>query len=470
LGGNWGVVALVGEYVRTKYGLNPNNNTWYLTELQTQMQEGVITANGQYQDHSGENGLNPMPYDHFPRKYYLVMLYEGYNGTYANDLWEYNRRAAWVSLLMQSPQGELPTGGRSSQHQWNEAVSTVTYEVWAQLLTKAGNFSQASMMKRGARISLQSLRRWQNPTGELQIVKNHFDPALRWGYESYSYQSQYNLLPASMLSISLLYMNESIPEAAAPADVGGFVFYLPEFHKVFANTGGLYVELETAADTNYDSTGLTRFHIHNNFTSINSLLGPTAGSEMEYGGLAIGPFWQRSGQPIRSLANSSYADVTTINLTYPATNNNQHLSFHVNYTLPKDNVVVSEEYTLNASTLSVTTQVIDTSTAATGFSLYGIRFPAFLYDGVHNTTGGLIKPLNSTTGTVTLSYITMATEGTQQITIQSATLPLNWTETPLLTQNTHCRNGVFQTVSASVTPVSAADKSAPRLSFFVTPS
>jgi len=456
----------VMSFPRTKYGLNPNNDTWYITELDSQMQAGLLTANGQYQDHSGENGLNPMPYDHFPRKYFLVMLYEGYNGTWAIDLWEYVRRAAWVSLLMQSPQGELPTGGRSSQHQWNEAVSTVTYEIYASILQVGGNSSQASMMKRGARLSLQSLQRWQNPTGELQIVKNHFDPSLRWGYESYSYQSQYNLLPASMLSMSIFYMNESIPEAAAPADVGGFVFYLPEFHKIFANANGLYIELETAADTHYDSTGLTRFHIRNNYTNISALLGPTAASEINSGGLALGPFWQRAGKNIRSLANSSEADVSNITLTYPPSNDNYHLNFIVNYTLANDSVVVNENYTLNGTSLAVTTRVIDTSN--TGFTLYGIRFPAFLYDGIHNTTGGIIQQINSTSGLVTLSYKTIQ-GGTQQILIHSASLPLNWTTTPLLTNNTHCRNGVFQTVSASVTPISTADKLAPQLSFIITP-
>ena len=32
---------------------------------------------------------------------------------------------------MQSPNGELPTGGRSAQHQWNEAQQCVSYEIWA---------------------------------------------------------------------------------------------------------------------------------------------------------------------------------------------------------------------------------------------------------------------------------------------------------------------------------------------------
>lgn len=56
------------------------------------------------------------------------MLSEGYAGPNASDIRELNRRAAWVSTLMQSPAGELATGGRSSQHQWNEPATMITYE------------------------------------------------------------------------------------------------------------------------------------------------------------------------------------------------------------------------------------------------------------------------------------------------------------------------------------------------------
>eukprot|EP00049_Salpingoeca_infusionum_P011697 m.204114 g.204114 ORF g.204114 m.204114 type:complete len:137 (+) comp15006_c0_seq4:85-495(+) len=116
------IVALTGEFLRYKLGYR-DNITDIVEQLANQYNPTYYTANGQYQDHSGCSGVcNPMPYDHFPRKYLAVMLGYGYNSTNATMYWELNRRAAWVSLLMQSPFGELPTGGRSSQHQWNEAV------------------------------------------------------------------------------------------------------------------------------------------------------------------------------------------------------------------------------------------------------------------------------------------------------------------------------------------------------------
>jgi hypothetical protein len=141
------------------------------------------------------------------------------SGPNATDYLELNRRAALVSLLLQSPKGELPTGedgslfhslhrrlpapmaalchcvcgcagARSSQHQWNEAVSCVTFEYWANAMATAGDAVLAGAFKRAAALSLRSLARWKRPTGEWFIVKNQFDPALRHGYESYSYYSQ----------------------------------------------------------------------------------------------------------------------------------------------------------------------------------------------------------------------------------------------------------------------------------------
>lgn len=80
-------------------------------------------------------------------------------------------------------------GGRSSQHQWNEAVSCVTYEYWASKLKAEGDLQGAAAFKRAAGLSLKSLQRWQRPTGEFWVLKNRFDPALRHGYEGYTYYS-----------------------------------------------------------------------------------------------------------------------------------------------------------------------------------------------------------------------------------------------------------------------------------------
>jgi hypothetical protein len=107
------------------------------------------------------------------------------------------------------------------------------------------------------------MQRWVRPSGEMQIVKNWVDPEKRHGFEGYSGNTQYNLLPMSMLALACEQgeTTESLKEKPAPADVGGFVFEIPELHKIFANAGGTYVEIDSRADSHYDATGLIRVHI-----------------------------------------------------------------------------------------------------------------------------------------------------------------------------------------------------------------
>jgi hypothetical protein len=44
--------------------------------------------------------------------------------------------------------GELATGGRSSQHQWNEAVQCVIFEIYANYWKSQGNMVAARAFKR----------------------------------------------------------------------------------------------------------------------------------------------------------------------------------------------------------------------------------------------------------------------------------------------------------------------------------
>lgn len=113
------------------------------------------------------------------------------------------------------------------------------------------------MFKRAARLALRALQRWRRPSGELCIVKNHLDPALRHGFEAYSFHSQYNLLAASMLASAYAFADEEVTERPAPCEVGGFLLQVPALHKIFANAAGLYLEIDSCAEAKYESTGET---------------------------------------------------------------------------------------------------------------------------------------------------------------------------------------------------------------------
>jgi len=517
---NWGLVGTL-DMLRTTYITNFGNTSWWMAMLDAQLSipDVTFTPNGLYQDHSGLNNLNPLPYDTFPISGYLtVMLKEGYNLTWAPFINETVTRGAWSHMLMQSPWGEIPTGGRSSQHTWNEAVSAVAYEIFASYYNDIGDTHSACMFKRAAHLSHGSVRRWQNPSGSFQIVKNHFDPSLRWGYEEYSYLSNYNLLPASMLAAAYMYSDDSIPECSAPADVGGFVFELPEHHLVIGNVGGVYVEIETYADPHYDPMGLHRIHINtcgvgqaNACVATYALLSPTAGPPFftpPGSGIAIGPWWSTAADAPDSrtaLAGFNYSNVAGISFV-PGWNTNQTIiTFSIEYYLLLNGAIVTQDYTVSVNSdgsnpqISVVSSVnlaggiaimerakqrnitLDnehiiqatklgimdkdwvTTSPAANLTRFGTQFPVFQYDGATNTTANL----NTVARTLTISGPANKSWGTI---VYSVPPPQpdhqdTWIYDPSPAAATVCRNGLmgtswvetnFSTSSPSMTQIITA--------------
>jgi hypothetical protein len=283
-------------------------------------------------------------------------------------------RASWTSLLVQSPIGEWPTGGRSAQHQWNEAMQCMTYEIWARREQRQGDPAAAAMFKRAAHLALESVRRWVRPSGELWIVKNRFDPGERHGFMGYSSHSQYNLLATSMLCTAWLFADEAVPEGVCPAETGGFAFELPDFHKVIANAGGLYVEVDTTAAPEYNSTGLIRVHK----TGVDPLVGPTDVSDSKDGSAAVGIAW-REGDKWQSLAGLTKKEIERTEFS-TGKNAPDHVRFKVRYVLKKPNIVaVDEDYDLTPARVQVTAEVEG------DVSEVKAEFPAFAFDGANAT-------------------------------------------------------------------------------------
>ncbi len=368
---NWAVVALAGEYLRQQDGFC--DLTFVEKALALQMKN--FTANGQYVDPGA-----PMAYDGFPRCFLAAMIERGYRGSYFDTLTNLMDRGAWTSLLIQSPRGEWPTGGRSAEHQWNEAMQCMTYEIWARRKQREGDAAGARMFKRAAHLALESIRRWERPSGELWIVKNRFDPAARHGFQSYSTHSQYNLLAASMMCAAWLFADEDISEGVCPAETGGFAFELPEFHKVFANAGGLYVELDTAAAPEYNSTGLIRVQK----TGVDPLVGPTDSSAINDGPAAVGIAW-REGDRWQSLAGLGGKQIERTEFSTEQ-NSAGHVRFQVRYLLGRPGIsAVVERYDLTPEGVEVAAEVDGNADEVK------VQFPALAFDGAaanHVTTDG----------------------------------------------------------------------------------
>ena len=259
-GGNWNIVNVSGECLRRKDGLvapdQAAGQTAYIERCLAK-QEARYTKFGMYEDPNA-----PLAYDAFPRLWLEDMMAEdAYSGAHQARLREFLDLGSLSTLLLLSPSGEWAEGGRSAQHQWNEAEVAVISEVAARRWAARGRPDIAGALKRAAHLALTSIRRWQRPTGELWIVKNHADPAVRHGFEGYSFHSQYNLLAVAMLAIAYSRADDAIAEYPTPAETGGYVFDLRDtFHKVVAAAGGTYILIDTATDPHYNSTGLLRLH------------------------------------------------------------------------------------------------------------------------------------------------------------------------------------------------------------------
>jgi hypothetical protein len=248
---NWNVVALSGESMFHDLGLR--DYTDYV--------EDSLSAQGHlWASDWGVYGEGPIPYDAWPRLFLSDMMAHGYAGPHHDAIAETLRRGAITGLFMQSPAGEMPTGARSSQHVWNEALQCALFEDAA---ANTKDPALAGAFKRGAALSFAAMHRWKRDTGELQIVHNWVDPQDKFGYEVYTALSQYNLMACTTLCSAYQRAGAtwSAPATVAPAEVGGFVLDLRgPFHKVFANAGGTYVEIDTAGDGHYSPTGLLRVH------------------------------------------------------------------------------------------------------------------------------------------------------------------------------------------------------------------
>lgn len=369
---NWVLVHTAGEFLRYKSDMT---DLTYIDAMIAK-QAHHFTADGMYSE-----GGQPMAYDLFSRLFVTGMLENGYEGKHLDFLRDSNWRGAWMTLLMQSPTGEAPTGHRSSQHIWLEAEQSAILEAYATALKKAGRESEARIFKRAARLSLHTLLQWVRPDGSGYVVKNKFPIDARHGYEGYSSYTQYNLLACSMVVQAYASADETIEESAAPADVGGYVLpVLYPFHKVFASAGGAYVEYETRGDTDdrkWLPCGVVRIH----FKAANSQLGPSDGISIyqnknaDAPDYAVGPEWLDASGKWTRLASLRPKDNPTVQIIEQSA---AKAVFSISYKL--DAVNVTQKITVESGQVTFEDRI-------TGASVEKIRayLPMLIDDGQEKT-------------------------------------------------------------------------------------
>jgi hypothetical protein len=388
---NWNLVSFTGEALRRKAGMVAPAQR---EDQQAYLEQSIaghlehLTKFGMYEDPG-----SPLAYDAFSRLWLEQALSEeAYEGALAPRLKAWLQTGGLSSLLLLSPTGEWASGGRSAFHQWNEAELAVICEIEATRWKAAGRADVAGAFKRAARLSLGSMKRWQRPSGEMWIVKNHAEPSQRFGFESYSSHSQYNLLPAAMLAAAFAHADESIEERATASETGGYVFDAREtFHKVAAAAGGYYVLVDTAGDPHYNATGLQRVQ---RAGVAFSALSDSAAGDRAYGpnsaakaAISPGIEWQGADGKWQSLVTFTHEernlkDVVTeaalkVTETSPAA-----VAFSIEYTLggAGQGAKMREEYRISGEGVEMRSRLSGSAAAK-----LRVRMPGLVSDGAAAT-------------------------------------------------------------------------------------
>jgi len=261
-------------------------------------------------------------------------------------------------------------------------------------------------------------------------LKNGFPPEAEVGRDPYGIYSVYSLLTASFFGLAALFADDDIPEASCPAEIGGYVFILPDaFHKVFATCAGSHVEIDLRADAHHDATGLGRFAVAGApielgpgmpITATPSYMLPDA--LRTAAPLAVGPAWPDGDgwQSLAALGEGLTAQCMVMSAT------TIEVAFTVTYAWT--DVEIRETYRLSAGRV-----YIHTAVSRAGAPVERLRFQMPLLV----TDGDAESAITETSGTTVVQY-------------RDATLVVNYDDTyaaRLDEMGAANRNGVYRALA-----------------------
>jgi hypothetical protein len=357
---NFCTFGMAGEAFKTHAGLAENEG---FIDRHLETQKDLFTAFGMYRDPN-----DPMTYDWVSRMNLALMMHWGYKGKYADFVQEMLRRGALTGLLYMSTTGEAPFGGRSNQQNFNEVTLALLCEYEARRHARRGNMKLAGVFKRAAHLLVKSVQRWLTMS-PVRFTKNEFLPATEHGRQKgYGHYGVYSLLIASQLGMAYMLTDDSIPEAPAFCETGGYALHLPgAFHKIFASCGGYHVEIDTRANLHYDATGLGCLHRAGVPTELGLSIPIPAHPDYIVTGpestrnAAMGPGWMAPGGKIFWLSDLS-DEIAGIEMT-GLVESHDRVEWSIAYTINigGKQQVIRESYALTRSGLHVTSIVPDDS-------------------------------------------------------------------------------------------------------------
>ena len=407
-GQNWNMIASAGEsFFSNLFGKDDHGFIRNSLALQSRNFKGKY---GLYAE-------GPVTYDIKPRTLWTDALISGYEGDFSEEMWKIIRQGAITSLIIQSPDGSLPPGGRSSNHTWGDALQCSLFEMMSSVYAKEGNFKMQELFASAAALAFSSVKRNLAKSGDLFVVKNRAKPEIRNGFESYTSCSHYNLFAAANLANAYLYANKrnrdtktfnSLPPAHSEKC---FNDLSSELGRVIANFQGTQLVVDLGLNHKQNATGIIRVMWPSNGNDICGIPDGTL-KNASYNQLgetltsSIGIGFIKSGKKLKYLSDMSNNEFKSIDVSEP-TITEFLLSFNITYTT-KENIEIKEYITLGKDKITL------------NYSLVGnieelrFRLPILASDGENEKIASIISPYKYEISSESDSYC-IETEGSSPL-------------------------------------------------------
>ena len=389
----------------------------------------------------------------------LSLVDLGYNGASAGAMQTAAQTSALTDLLMASPDGSNPTGGRQNDHNWVDSGQQLTFDIMAQRIGATNSFL-AGQFQHAAEMSFNQVGNYVIPAASCCNglvyfpVKNHFNPALAIGVQDNQLMDMYyNGAIMYQEFLSYQYRQKSaVTEQPAPVEIGGYAFALPSspsWSQAFLNAGGTAVQLALQGSTSinngqyWTAVGINRIGRVNWETR----LGPEDGAWSSIGnGANFGPTW------ITTSGGSSWTRLAA----NPSTCSGNFTTTFANPVLTFGKVVWTCSGVSFTQNLTVTPDGVLSQTTCSGCpGTWGMTFPILADDGTTSPNNfGATVTTTSISGSAGIASATWPSSSDQQ---NYMTISANPT--------TMVNESNVQTSFGDVTPVRAFTSDATQTTF-----
>jgi hypothetical protein len=323
---NWETYAMKGEWARACAGLVDRSSAISAIEQDWQArQHARIAPAPWFLYHDRTSDPDTLSVEVVGRGNLLALANLGYDGPSGAEIRRLAEEGTRVSLLLQDPSGQVPANGRTDDHVWVDVGDQLAFEVMAERMLEQHEKWLAGQYRRASLLAFQSIGRWRRTdgafAGSYYVTKNHFDPALRVGYQDASQYSNYNGSLMFHLAEAYRARTAAIEEQPAPSEIGGYALELdPEYSSVIANAGGFQMQANLRGQTAKSSgnfwtpLGVVRFAR----TGWETRLGPSDGALTAAGGVTFAPEFSEDGQWLRLASLSKrYVGQWSVQFVHP---------------------------------------------------------------------------------------------------------------------------------------------------------